>query len=89
MDFSLEDPPINAASMEVEAKLSLDPFLPLENWVDHIVFQRSTNSDLVVVGQINCLVPSEPFEDGLLGDGFIGVTVLEVFIGDVHERMTH
>ena len=55
----------------------------------HIVFQKSSNSDLVAGGRINCLVPSKPFEDGVLGDGFIGVTILEVFIGDVHERMTH
>ena len=55
----------------------------------HIVFRRSTDGNLVAARQINCLVPSVLFEDGVLGDGFIGVSILEDFIGDVHERMTH
>ena len=57
--------------------------------MDHIVFQRSTNGDLVAGAQINCLVPRKPFEDGVLGDGFIVVTILKVFIGNIHERVIH
>ena len=57
--------------------------------MDHIVFKRSTNGDLVATERINCSVPSKPFEDSVLGDGFIGISVLEVFIRDVYERMSH
>ena len=89
MDFPSGDPPINTVGIEADVELLKDPFVPLENWVGHIVFRMSTNGDLVAARQINCLVPSEPFEDGVLGNGFIGVTILAVFIGDIHERMTH
>ena len=55
----------------------------------HIVFQISTNGDLVAIGQISCSVSSEPYEDNVLGNGFIGITILEVFIRNVHDRMIH
>ena len=80
---------MNTARVEGEAKLLQDPFVLLENWVDHIVFQRSTINDLVVVGQINCLLLSKPLEDGVLADRFIEITILEVFIGNIHEKMTY
>ena len=57
--------------------------------MDDIIFRRSTNGDLVAAGRINCLVLSEPFENSVLGYGFIGITIVEVFIGDVHERVIH
>ena len=89
VDLPLEDLPMNIVGIDAKAELLEDPFVSLENWMDHIVFQRSTEGDLVAIDQINCSLPSEPFENNALGDGFVGIIVLKVFIGDVHERMIH
>ena len=32
------DPPINGGGINAEAELPQDPFVPLENWMGHIVF---------------------------------------------------
>ena len=89
MDLPSKDPLMNIADLELEVELLEDHFVLLENWMDNIVFQRTIDGDLVALGQINCLLPSKPFEAGVLSDGFVGITVLEVFIEEIHERMTH
>ena len=89
MDFPSKNPLIHIVGIEVVAELLEEPFVSQENWLDLLVFQSATNGDLVAMGQINCLLPSEPFQNGVFEDGFVGITILEVFIGDIRVKMTH
>jgi hypothetical protein len=53
------------------------------------VLRFTVEGNLMSSGCINCSLPEDAFQDGTLGEGSIGVTVFDVFIGDQHDIMTH
>ena len=64
-------------------------FIPKAEWVGKIVKRINDNGNLVASGRVNCVRPDEPFENNTLGEGNIGVTVLDVFLGDCNDIMSH
>ena len=54
-----------------------------------IVKRVNDDGNLVASGCVNCIHPDEPFEKDTLGEGNIGVTVLDVFLGDCNDIMSH
>ena len=65
------------------------PFLARSQWVGHEILKKAENGRVVASGRVNCCFPTDHFQDSTLGDGFVGVTVLQVMDGDVMTIMTH
>jgi hypothetical protein len=38
---------------------------------------------------VNCATLSEPFQGNVLGEGNVGIIVLDVFGGDMYDIMSH
>jgi hypothetical protein len=53
------------------------------------VLRFTAEGNLMSSGRINCSLLDDAFQDGTLGEGSIGVTVFDVFIGDQYDIMTH
>ena len=64
-------------------------FIPKAEWMGKIVKRVNDDGNLVASGRVNCNCPDEPFENNTLGEGNIGVTVLDVFLGDCNDIMSH
>ena len=57
--------------------------------MDKIVKRVNNDGNLVASGHVYCVRPDEPFENDTLGEENIGVTVLDVFLGDYNDIMCH
>ena len=44
---------------------------------------------LLASGRVFCSDPKEYFQNGRLGEGYIGVTILDVFVGDSDAIMSN
>ena len=64
-------------------------FIPKAEWVGKIVKRVNDDGNLVASGRVNCICPNEPFENDTLEEGNIGVTMLDVFLGDCNDIMSH
>jgi hypothetical protein len=65
------------------------PFVPQENWVGLEVHRKNPSGVVVSSGRINCSMASDYFREGTLGEAHIGVTILDVFLGDADAIMSH
>ena len=74
----LEEPPIN-----------LSPFVPQHEWIGREVHLRNSEGMMEASGRINCWRPDDPFQHGTLDNKYVGVTVLDVFLGSKESIMTH
>lgn len=60
-----------------------------KDWMRKVVKRLNSDADHMASGRINCVRADDPFENGTVGEGYIGVTMLDVFLGDLYEIMTH
>ena len=65
------------------------PFILLEAWFGLEVHLQDSLGLVLSTGRINSYKLDDFFQDGTLGDGFVGVTVLDVFVGNKETIMTH
>ena len=65
------------------------PFICLNLWLGLEVHRKDSIHMLLSSNRINCWKADNYFQDGTLGDGNVGVTVLDVFLGNKDEIMTH
>jgi hypothetical protein len=64
-------------------------FILRERWVG-LEVQRVSDGDLVICsGRIMAAIPTDHFRSSWVGDEHIGVTVLDVFVGDTERIMSH
>ena len=66
-----EDPPMDDAD-----------YFCQESWIGLEVHRLDTEGVLLASGRVFCSDPEEYFWNGRLGEGYIGVTILDVFVGD-------
>ena len=67
----LEDPPMDDAD-----------YVCQESWIGLEVHRLDTAGMLLASAKVFCSDPEEYFWHGRLGEGYIGVTILDVFVGD-------
>jgi hypothetical protein len=65
------------------------PFTPRERWVGLEVQRFDELGTLLSSGRIMAALPTDHFRSGWLGDDHVGVTVLDVFVGDSETIMSH
>lgn len=65
------------------------PFTRPEHWTGLEVHRKDANGVLVSSGRINCWKPDDYFQNSTLGEGHVGVTVLDIFVGNSDAIMTH
>ena len=65
------------------------PYIRPALWLGLEMHQKDSVHVLLSLGQINCWKADDYFQDDTLGDRNVGVTVLDVFVGDEDEIMTH
>ena len=65
------------------------PYSCQEDWTGLEVHLKDSAGLLISSGQINCLRPDDLFQDITLGEEKIGVIVLDVFVGNPEDIMTH
>jgi len=65
------------------------PFVRQEDWTGLEVHCKDAAGVLVSFGRINCWKPDDYFQNSTLGEGHVGVTVLDVFVGNLDAIMTH
>ena len=73
-----EDPPIDDAD-----------YVRQESWIGLEVPQLDAASVLLASGRVFCFDPEEYFRHGRLGEGYIGVTILDVFVRDSDAIMSN
>ena len=73
-----EDPPMDDAD-----------YVCQESWIGLEVHQLDAAGVLLASGRVFCSDPKEYFRDGRLGEGYIGVTILDVFFGDSDAIMSN
>ena len=74
----LEEPPID-----------LSAFVPQHEWIGREVHLRNSEGMTEASRRINCWRPDDPFQHGTLGYEYVGVTMLDVFLGSKESIMTH
>ena len=74
----LEEPPID-----------LSPFIPQREWIGLEVHLRNSEGMTEASERINCWRLDDPFQHGTLGDEYVGVIVLDMFLGSKESIMTH
>jgi hypothetical protein len=84
-----EHPMPDANDETTDAANNGAPYIPVEEWIGMAIEGCSADGAVLAIGRINCASPDKPFKDGLLGEGCVGVTVLDIFEGDAHGLMTH
>ena len=72
-----------------EPPVQLSPFVPLSNWIGLVVHLQNSEGMTEASGRINYWRPDDPFQHGTLGEDYVGVTVLDVFLGNQESIMTH
>ena len=65
------------------------PYICPDLWLGLEVHWKDSSHVLLSLDRINCWKADDYFQDGTLGDGNVGVTVLDVFVGNEDEIMTH
>jgi hypothetical protein len=65
------------------------PFVPWENWVGLKEHHQNPSGVVVSSSRINSSMASDYFREGTLGEAHIGVTILDVFFGDLDTNMSH
>ena len=65
------------------------PHICQEDWTELEVHLKDFAGLLISSGRINCWRPDDHFQDTTLGEEQIGVTVLDVFVGNPEDIMTH
>ena len=76
-------------------ELSEDPrmgdadYVCQESWIELEVHQLDAAGVLLASGRVFCSDPEEYFRNGRLGEGYIGVTILDVFVGDSDAIMSN
>ena len=73
-----EDPPMDDVD-----------YVRLESWIGLEVHWLDTAGVLLASGRVFCSDPEEYFQHGRLGEGYIGVTILNVFVGDSDAIMSN
>ena len=74
----LEEPPIH-----------LSPFVPQRKRIGLEVHLQNSEGMMEAFGRINYWRPDDPFQHGTLGDEYVGVTMLDVFLESKESIMTH
>ena len=74
----LKDPPMDDAD-----------YFCQESWIGLEVHQLDAADVLLASGRVFCFDLEEYFRDGRLGEGYIGVTILDVFVGDSDAIMSN
>ncbi len=69
--------------------MDISPFVPQENWIGLEVHLQNCEGTVEASGRINCWRSEDHFQDGTLGEEYVGVTVLDVFLGNKEALMTH
>jgi len=69
--------------------MDLDSYIREESWIGLEVHCKDTSSVLLSSGRINCSRTDAHFQDGILDEVYVDVTVLEVFVGNEDDIMTH
>jgi hypothetical protein len=65
------------------------PYIRQGAWFGLDVHRKDVGGLLLSLGRIICWMPDDHFQDGTLGEGFVGVTVLDIFVGNTEARMSH
>ena len=73
-----EDPPMDDAD-----------YVRQESWIGLEVHRLDAMGVLLASGRVFCSNPEEYFRDGRLGEGYIGVTIIDVFVGDSDAIMSN
>ena len=60
-----------------------------ESWIGLEVHRLDAAGVLLASGKVFCSDPEEYFRNGQLGEGYIGVTILDVFVGDSDAIMSN
>ena len=60
-----------------------------ESWIGLEVHRLDVAGVLLASGRVFCSNPEEYFWNGRLGEGYIGVTILDVFVGDSDAIMSN
>ena len=60
-----------------------------ESWIGLEVHRLDTAGVLLASGRVFCSDLEEYFRNGRLGEGYIGVTILDVFVGDSDAIMSN
>ena len=60
-----------------------------ESWIGLEVHRLDAAGVLLASGRVFCSNPEEYFRDGRLGEGYIGVKILDVFVGDSDAIMSN
>ena len=74
----LQDPPMDGVE-----------YVHPQSWIGLEVHRLDLVGVVLASGRVFCFDPEEYFQDGRLGEGYIGVTVLDVFIGDTDAIMSN
>ena len=73
-----EDPPMGDAD-----------YVRQQSWIGLEVHRLDAAGVLLASGRVFCSDPEEYFPNGRLGEGYIGVTILDVFVGDSDAIMSN
>ena len=73
-----EDPPMGDAD-----------YVRQESWIGLEVHRLDTTGVLLASGRVLCSDPEEYFQNGRLGEGYIGVMILDVFVGNSDAIMSN
>ena len=73
-----EDPPMGDAD-----------YVRQESWIGLEVHRLDAAGVLLASGRVFCSNPEEYFRNGRLGEGYIGVTILDVFVRDSDAIMSN
>ena len=73
-----EDPPMDNAD-----------YVRQESWIGLEVHRLDATGVLLASNRVFCSDPEEYFWNGRLGEGYIGVTILDVFVGDSDAIMSN
>jgi hypothetical protein len=74
----LQDPPMDGVE-----------YVRPQSWIGLEVHRLNLVGVVLASGRVFCSDPEEYFRDGRLGEGYIGVTVLDVFVGDTDAIMSN
>jgi len=66
-----------------------DPFICQEDWIGLKVHLKDLGGMVVLLSRINYYRLDDHFEDRILGKDYVGVTLLDVFVGNKEAIMTH
>ena len=79
----------NALALSEDPPIDNDDYICPESWIGLEVHQLDPSGVLLASGRVFCFGPKEYVWQGRLSEGYIGVTILDVFVGNSNAIMSN